>query len=117
SSGCWGIDRRDRGTHSCHHRAGAKRRDPVISIRDARCPPHQDRRVKPGDDRGDCRDGSAYIRIYSGALVTAPVLSTYHRSFAIGTPAKRCAIQSATIVGGYGPRLTDGQAPMAWRAS
>ena len=56
-------------------------------------------------------------RIYSAVLVTAPLLSTYQRSLAIGLPAKRAAIQSATMVGGCGPRLTDGQAPMAWRAS
>jgi hypothetical protein len=26
---------------------------PAISLRDARCPPHRDRRDKPGDDSGE----------------------------------------------------------------
>jgi hypothetical protein len=37
-------------THPCHHRAGAKRRDPVIPIHLALYPPKREGRDKPGHD-------------------------------------------------------------------
>ena len=61
----------------------------------------------------DARDAG----LQSAAFAIEPELSTNQRSLTIGLPAKRSAIQSATSVGGCGPRLTEGHAPIAWRAS
>jgi error-prone DNA polymerase len=39
--------------NKCHHRAGAQRRDPVISIHGAECQTKRDGRDKPGHDGGE----------------------------------------------------------------
>src|ERR1700738_75823 len=54
---------------------------------------------------------------HSGVFSICPLDVTYHFSLANGLPAKRSAIQSATRIGGNGPRLADGTLPTEWRDS
>ena len=48
-------------------------------------------------------------------LLISPELATYQRSLIKGLPASRSAIQSATRIGGNGPRLAAGTLPTEWR--
>ena len=56
-------------------------------------------------------------RPQSAAVMTLPVGSTNHRSLLNGLPLRRATSQSATRVGGKGPRLAAGTLPTECRLS
>src|SRR5262245_12303656 len=63
------------------------------------------------------RDEFEPQRVHSAVLTMRPVGSTNHRSLLNALPLSRATSQSASIVGGNGPRLAAGTPPTECRLS
>jgi hypothetical protein len=59
----------------------------------------------------------SYRSYFNGVLRILPLGWTTHFSLAKGLPFNVAIIQSATKVGGNGPRLAEGTLPTEWRDS